>query len=173
MAVVVKAIIPREFQGQTVQRILEERPLGFSKNIEREYERTVAGWKGEKPKFQVRARTRKTNVTLSVALLGEKGRQKWNWLDEGTKPHIIRPVRARMLHFKTGYVAGSKPGRIQSQAAQQANGPDVYTNVVRHPGFPARNWHKMIARQLEKPFYSWMRGIEKQAAKASGHYYGA
>ena len=49
------------------------------------------------------------------------------WVHKGTRPHIIRPSRARALRFKT------KTGKI------------VYTKLVQHPGTKANKFVERTA----------------------------
>jgi hypothetical protein len=73
----------------------------------------------------------------------------YGYVDGGTKPHLIRPRRARRLRFKTGYRAKTTPGVIGSTGGG-ASGPVVYARAVRHPGTKARKFADAIAKKAEK-----------------------
>ena len=64
-------------------------------------------------------------ITISMA---EQGL----WTEFGTPPHIIRPVDAKALHFKTG-------------------GNEVFAKVVHHPGTRPNPWIRPVFKhQLPK-----------------------
>jgi len=50
----------------------------------------------------------------------------FNYLDQGTQPHLITPVNAKVLRFVVD-------GRV------------IYTREVQHPGTEAREWTAQIA----------------------------
>lgn len=67
-------------------------------------------------------------------------------LENGTKPHLILPVDASVLHF-------------------EINGEDIFARIVHHPGFKARPhftpalnknkrlYQEEIAKAIERAFY--------------------
>ena len=86
----------------------------------------------------------------------------YHYVDEGTRPHIIRPVRASRLRFKSGYNAKTKPRKIGSQAGG-AFGDTVYAMQVRHPGSKAREFSPTIQKRRRKPFTRRMVGAMQKA----------
>ncbi len=57
--------------------------------------------------------------------------EKAQWHQEGTRPYIIRPVRAKMLRFITASPQGPKSKR-------GGGGFFAFAKEVHHPGIPAR-----------------------------------
>ena len=88
------------------------------------------------------------------------------YVDDGTRPHIIRPVRASRLRFKSGYNAKTKPHKIGSQAGG-AFGDTVYAMQVRHPGSKAREFSPTIQKRRRKPFTRRMvKAMQKAGSNA-------
>lgn len=57
--------------------------------------------------------------------------KRWVFADEGTKSHVIRPKRAKVLHFTT------------------RAGDEVFTKHVNHPGTKARYLSKQVQRKVD------------------------
>jgi hypothetical protein len=53
------------------------------------------------------------------------------WYEEGTKPHVILPVRGKVLVFKVG-------------------GDTVFTRRVDHPGQRARPWFRPVMNRWSR-----------------------
>lgn len=70
----------------------------------------------------------------------------WNMLDQGTRPHTIRPKRAKILAFPSGHTAKTQPRRLRSYRGG-SSGPTVFAPEVHHPGTEPREWTKVIARK--------------------------
>ena len=69
----------------------------------------------------------------------------WNILDLGAPKHLITPREATNLVFKSGpRQAKTVVGRIRTQPGFSAQGPNVVTQEVMHPGFPPRMWTDLI-----------------------------
>lgn len=77
--------------------------------------------------------------------------QKYNLVNAGARPHIIRPVRSRMLRFQTGYRAKTR-ARILNSFNGGKFGDYISTPIVHHPGFEAREFDKQIAEEYQDDF---------------------
>lgn len=62
----------------------------------------------------------------------------------GTKAHVIRPKRGKVLMFTTGGRPKSVPGKIKSNRGSAGKGGVVFAREVHHPGTKARNFDKVI-----------------------------
>lgn len=165
----VKAIIPKEFNSEAVLRVLRGEMEKFAPHLVKEFEKTTAGWRGEKPKFTPVMKETSGEIRIQIRLAGpKKGREKWNWINYGTKPHRITPRRAKALRFQTGYSAGSKPGTTFTSRASKSGGW-VSSQGVNHPGTEARGWKEIIVRENQPLFERWMSAAMRNAARASGH----
>lgn len=108
----------------------------------KDFQKTAATWQ-EKPTFSIEeAGPGELAITTDDA--------RWHWIDEGTKPHTIRP-RGRFLRFSPGSRPKTSPGRVTSGSGSRGSGV-VYARVVRHPGIKARLFTKQIAQR-------WSRGV--------------
>lgn len=115
------------------------------------HELVVADWKN-KPKFQTRKVIRPDKITMTVFPAGDNA-DIYTYVDQGTKPHIIKPVRAKLLRFKTGYKAKTLPNPARTVAGGGvATGPEVRAKLVHHPGSEAREFSKTIAGDIEPGF---------------------
>lgn len=118
-------------------------------NLKSLFRKTTEGWKSP-PYFA--ARRIDTASQLGVFVHPEGPNQdKYELVNEGARPHEIRPRRARMLRFQTGYLAGTRPRIIGSQAYSRF-GDFVRTGLVHHPGFEAREFDWAIAQEYGPHF---------------------
>jgi len=63
---------------------------------------------------------------------------RYKWVDEGTKPHEIRPVRAKVLRFTSGSGVRSEIARRKAKGARRDVGV-TYATSVSHPGIRPRS----------------------------------
>lgn len=74
----------------------------------------------------------------------------YGFVDQGTRPHIIRPRRARVLTWMgTAYRAKTSPGQIKSVRGGN-NNSIVHTKIVQHPGSEARRFSIVIRDKWAK-----------------------
>ncbi len=166
----VKAVIPPEFNKKAVMDTLQAELEKYAPFLKKDFEHLVDYFTGAKPTFTPVIVTKPSEIAIQIRVVGpQEGREKFRWLNEGTKPHVIRAKRAKYLHFRTGYQAGSRPGAVDTHRAGKAEGDWVRKQSVKHPGFPARNWSQLIVDAHQGPFRAWMEAAMRQAAKASNH----
>lgn len=117
-----------------------------AKLVKRDYESTVRTWSSKnKPTFDVIVAELDGEYTITAgtdSLL-------YKWADEGTKPHIIRPRKAKFLRFRVGGMAKTTPGVIGSQAGSLGNGWRS-ADFVLHPGTRKREFSKNIQKRRQK-----------------------
>lgn len=106
----------------------------------KDFGKTVATWKN-KPEIRVR----ETTNTRQVYVIGKI----YGYVDQGTPPHIIRALRARVLSFRGGYKAKTRPGIISSSGGG-ASGKRIFARQVNHPGTKPRNFSRIIAERMQK-----------------------
>lgn len=102
--------------------------------------------KGAKVDFGVTTRTWTNKPEFTIDTPSEDRRvvgtddKIYDFVDKGTKPHIIRPRRGKVLTWMgTAYRAKTSPGQIKSVKGGN-NNSIVYTKIVQHPGTQARNF---------------------------------
>ncbi len=108
----------------------EAAPLGATGETRRGID-SVAGGTALRPAFTLR----------SKAAGGD-------FVEEGTRPHIIVPRRGKALRFQGGGGRISTAGPNQ-RIATRAGGV-VFAKVVNHPGTPARPWFRPVAERFEE-----------------------
>jgi hypothetical protein len=108
--------------------------------IKTDYEKTFETW-ANKPEVIIKRRAGVREVIVDDTI--------YSFVDKGTKPHIIRPKRARLLRFGVGgtpkttpRIIGSVNGRVGNQL--------VFARQVRHPGTKPRDFTKMIGEKWKR-----------------------
>lgn len=125
------------------------------------FKQTTEGWQ-DPPQFSSRRIDTSSQLGIRVYPSG-KNADKWALVNEGARAHIIRPRRARLLRFQTGYKAGTKVRTLRSTAYQRS-GKFVQTKLVHHPGFEAREFTQTIADEHEPEFNQDMQDAIKKGA---------
>lgn len=119
------------------------------KVMKRMLQQTTSTWRGSKPTFKVKESISPNELSVDVSP-GGAGAQKWIWLEEGTKPHIIRPKkRGGMLHFRTGFKPKTKVGKLKSGRGKRGT-HHAAAKMVRHPGTQARLWRQVVWRKRNR-----------------------
>lgn len=169
MPVKFKAIIPKNADQDAVMRVLFDAMNASGDDPKKDLERTTQTWSGAKPGWKKSVQVGSGSVILRVEATGSSdGIQKWSWLDQGTRPHIIRPKGNYPLRFREGYQAKTRPGQFDSTSGG-AFGDEVFAREVNHPGFPGRGWTDLLIEKYRPKFWDAMREAMRRAAKASGH----
>lgn len=114
-------------------------------DIKDDFEAVTSSWK-HKPTFDLKNSLAGGQPSVTVSTTDKI----FGYVDEGTKPHIIRPKRAKILHFSVG-------------------GAEVFTSIVHHPGTKAQKHSERIARKWRGEFGKRMVQAMKRAADATGH----
>ena len=104
---------------------------------------TVRTWE-HKPKFDITV-TRSGNEYSVAAGTDDK---IYGFVDQGTKPHDIKPKRSQYLAFSSGYRAKTRVGIIGSREGG-AFGDTVIASSVHHPGFPGRMFIQRIQKRRQ------------------------
>lgn len=116
--------------------------------IAADFDATTNTWRNQ-PTFTV---TRNGYATFRIATTD----RIWGMLNAGTRPHIIRPRRAKMLAFRWGgkgsYKGKTKVRWLGSKSAQYPQ-TWVYRRIVRHPGTEARDWIGAVADKYDTIAY--------------------
>lgn len=92
----------------------------------------------------------------------------YKYVDEGTRPHMIYPKKAKALHFKGTYKSKTLPGVMVARPGG-ASGKDVFAKAVKHPGTKARKFSQKLSKEWEKKLAGRLDTVIKRYIKASGH----
>lgn len=130
--------------------------------VKRDLEKTVQTW-NKKPEFVTESKYQGGSRIITAYT----DNQVYNWLDQGTKPHIIRPKRARMLAFQSGYTAktSAAPGAFIAKSGGPS-GAWRYAKQVNHPGTKARKFYQKIQLRNQKRLEMELETALALAAKA-------
>jgi hypothetical protein len=128
-------IVPPKLDAKRLIRGLRNGMKNASENVIVDFMTTTKTWKHQ-PEFKA------TEVSAAEWIISTDD-SVWSMLDDGTKPHIIRPKRAKRLRFQWGgqgsYKAKTRPGYLGSNKGR-VSGPIVFRKQVRHPGTKPRKW---------------------------------
>lgn len=145
MALVWKAIKPQRLKDKSFRMTIYNKARAVGNAMKRDFEATTATWK-HKPVFTVDVSTKGQGPAVLVGTSD----QIYGYVNDGTKPHVIRPKRGRVLRFASGYTAKTSPGVIGSGAGG-ASGGAIFSRQVNHPGTKARNFDEIIAKKMADP----------------------
>jgi len=160
--IVAKAIKPARFRIEGFDRAIRAAVNSAADGIMKDFEATVATW-NHKVKFD-----KIVSFTPPVEVLVGTDDEIYRYVDEGTRPHVIRPKNAPRLVFPSGYVAKTQPKVIGSRAGG-GFGDLAFAMSVHHPGTEARQFDQMIKEKWEPLFRRKMHAAMRDAARASGH----
>ena len=133
------------------------------RDVTKEYEKTTASWR-KKPKFETMVGLGRPPGGASVFVGTDD--EIYGYVDKGTRPHVIRPRRARFLRFQTGYKAKTRPRHIGSGPGG-ASGPVRFAKVVHHPGTQPREFSETIRQRRRQKFTRRMvKAMQAGAKKA-------
>lgn len=148
-------IRPKVFPGlaSKVEAAIKAASQRAAAELVADHEKTVSTW-SRKPRFTVKVSAREIEVRTDDEI--------WGYVDRGTKPHVIRPKRARMLRFQGGYAAKTRPGSIIAGNGG-ASGPVVWAKEVQHPGTKARGFSRRLRAKWKEKY---PRDMQKAIAEA-------
>lgn len=140
----IQAIKPQGMvKAEAYEKALKQAVYKSAALILRDLESTVRTWK-QKPTFDVTI----TEQGGSYAVTAGTDDEIYGYVNDGTRPHAIRPRRARYLRFSSGYKAKTRVGIIGSFQGG-AFGSDVFSSGVFHPGFPGRKFTEKIQKRRQ------------------------
>lgn len=122
-----------------VKRALDKTAQG----VATDFNAVTATWKG-------RPRATIVRESTESRLIGVDD-NRWEWNNNGTVAHTIRPRRARRLSFQTGYKRKTARRQLSSTSGGPS-GPRVHAREVRHPGNKANDWNKASAEKRSPEF---------------------
>lgn len=99
--------------------------------------------------FRAEVRVEQDAVKLQVRPRGNT--RIWRYVDEGTRPHIIRAVNGPFLIYRKGYSARTRPGQAHVGSGT-ATGSWARRPFVNHPGSAAREFTPTIMHKYEPEF---------------------
>lgn len=124
-----------------------------------DFDKTTRTWKN-RPDFQV-TRTENGYVIGTEEII-------YAWVDEGTKPHIIRAKNpSGLLTFALGGMPKTTPNVIGSVKGKQGK-TWRRKQQVRHPGTKPRNFTKIIFQKWQPKLHTRITNRLKRGMEAVG-----
>lgn len=142
-----RSISPSLLDPKIFNAAFEAAAREMEKDVKGAFIDAVSGWK-HKPVWRGYVRLNADQIYISVGTTD----QIFKYVDEGTKAHIIKPVRAKMLHW-----------------VDPTSGEDVFAKEVHHPGSKAQNISKDIREVWLGLMPDYFDRELVKAIKESGH----
>ena len=159
-----KTISPKAFNAGALEKELKKAQREWMADVVKEYQGTTKHWK-HRVAFTGRLSERGMVTKIEVGTDDEI----YGYVDEGTRPHIIRPKRpGGVLAFPSVSVPKTKPGSLKSGKGK-SGGPTIVTREVHHPGTKPRDFSGQIKKKMEPVLESDMQNAMGRGAKKSGH----
>ena len=148
---------------------------GIAKEVERTLEarvkprlldyprRIVASWE-HKPDFKAMKKVTRGAAKVYVYPAGEN-KKYWIWVSRGTKPHVIRPKRAKVLAFPSVYQPKTTARGPGYKGPGKSSGPTIFAKEVHHPGTKARHFEEAWARWAKTWFRREMENAMRRGAR--------
>lgn len=125
--------------------------------LKKDFDLTVRTWK-RKPVFVIRQSAGGSATTVST------DSDIYGYVNEGTRPHMIYPRKAKALRFYAGgFVSKTVPGVAVARKGKAANQNLTYSQGVKHPGFPGRNFTTLIKAKSDKRLAKELRTAIRKA----------
>ena len=112
-----RSISPSLLDPKVFEDAFEKAAREMERDVKGAFIDVTSGWKNP-PAWRGYVRLTTDNIYISVGTTD----QIFKFVDEGTVAHIIRPVRAKVLHW-----------------VDPVTGQDAYAKEVHHPGTKAQN----------------------------------
>ena len=138
-----RAIVPKRALADPdkLARALQNTLDAQAKNIQIDFQVTTRTWSHDVD-FAISAPdayTREIGTSDSIYAM----------VNDGTRPHPIRPRNGSILVFKGGFRSKTLPRTIGSGSGG-SSGPEVVARAVNHPGTAARDFDTTIAQKWDK-----------------------
>lgn len=141
-----EAITPKvDWKPKDIERAIEKAVHKTANLVLQDYKAVARTW-DHKPAFDLVIQESDGAYSITAGTDDEI----FGYVDRGTKPHIIRPRKARLLKFRGGYRAKTRPGVIGSNAGGAAGGSFTSAYFVLHPGTQKRGFTEAIRKRREK-----------------------
>ena len=144
------------------------------KEVRAEFEQVVSDWSSRnRPKFVLKQEINEREIRVEVRpYRRRKASRVFSWVDQGTRPHTIRPRRRRpksrtrkRLAFRLDYKPHTLPIAKAHVGDGQKHGDWVTPMVVRHPGIKPRLFSQEIERKTKPRFRARIESIFRRFAR--------
>lgn len=143
-----RAIIPTKLDPKLFDAAFQQAARDMENDVKDQFEEVTKNWK-KRPVWRGYVRVQGTNIYISVGTQDEI----FKYVDEGTKAHFIKPVRAKVLHW-----------------VDPSSGEDRYSMGHNVKGITPRKISENIQKIWEnRLMIEYFEGALVEAAEASGH----
>lgn len=156
----IKPIIPTKYKPLQLDAIVKRIVAEEVVEVRTDYERTVKTWK-HKPIFVIKWNSDRTGATVGT------DNDIFGWVDQGTKPHVIKPKGNYPLRFTVGGKPKTRVMSINSYPGSKGT-KSVAARTVHHPGTKARKFTKVILRAHKRMFAKRVQQEITRMAKRNG-----
>lgn len=134
-------------QDKQLQADLKAVAETYALQLRSQHESVVRDWV-HRTTFRHRVSVSKRQVQSIVYPTG-KHAKLYQWVDEGTKAHLIKPKKkGGLLRFRLGYSARTSPIAKFNVGTGRASGRWTSARIVHHPGTKARQFSKTFNRDV-------------------------
>lgn len=147
----------REYKSEILEAV-----SAVTEIMKSELEAAVDDW-DHAPDWRATTRVSGAGVEVTIKATGPNAKI-YGYVDEGTRPHVIRPRKARALSFRAGYKPRTKPGRPHAGPGA-ASGDQVFTQVVHHPGNAPRHLTRAVVNANKRLLSDMVGDAIREAAE--------
>lgn len=159
-----RTIKPKALNKQAMLRELRSATFNASKEVQLNYQKTVASWTKKVP-FTIELRETAKGFEFFVGTASAL----YHMIDEtGAEPHPIVARNADALAIQSDFTPKTKVGVIGSQGGGKS-GTLRYRVAVKHPGFEPRKFTQEIAKKLAIALPEALNKAMQRAVEVSGH----
>lgn len=157
-------IKPKALNTQAMQTVMEASAKAMGDELVTEFNKKTARWKEPVP-FRSKVHSTKTKITVTVE--PEQPRSKkakiFQYQDEGTRRHFIKPKKAKALRFPVAHKRGS---------ARSKKGVYGFSKGHWVSGIKAKNWTTEIMNRWKRTkLPKFTQTTSSLIAMASGNKY--
>lgn len=159
VSISVKVIVPKnKFKDKKwVEGVADAMKTKTAPKLKALFRKSTFGW-SKHPSFRQTLTRRAFSLSMEVYTDDEK----YGLLNAGSPRHDI-PAKKGFLRFRPGYRSATTPGQLQSRRAYRS-GKYVGAGRVDHPGFEARKFDELVAKEYAPQFRDDIQdGINKVA----------
>ena len=163
MRVTTKIIKPKKIKSAQMRADLVAAVVATGKEIDAFFLLTYATF-DHKPRFVIENKDEENKISAAVYTTD----QIYAWINDGTKPHVIRPKKAKMLAFPSAFRPKTSKAVLTSGQGYKSSSR-VLALQVEHPGTEARSFDERIEKKAIPNFKKRVAAAMKEAADDSGH----
>lgn len=156
-AVVPKARALKAFDSRIVARTIDIAFRDGAEKVQEDFGKTVETW----DTAVVFLISRPDLDTAEIKVAPGHPAQIYGYVDQGTKPHLIRARNVPRLRIPSFFTPKTIPGKLQSGEGGHSDSA-TFRREVHHPGIKARKFTKTIVKKWKK---SWPKLFAKYLKK--------